>query len=62
MKLLEKNVVKIYNKKIQHDDSYFLTPNEMQQQRKIKMYTYKEKKTVAKLILQLFNNFTFFVL
>ena len=44
MKLLEKNAVKIYNKKIPHDDTYFLTPNEMKQLRKIKVCTYKAKK------------------
>ena len=47
MKLLEKNAVKIYNKKIPHDGSYFLTPNEMQQHRKIKMCIYKAKKKIS---------------
>ncbi len=43
MKLLVKNAIKIYNQKRPHYSNYMLTPNQMHQQNKIKMRTYKTK-------------------
>lgn len=43
MKLLVKNAIKIYNQKRPHYSNYMLTPNQMHQQNKIKMRTFKTK-------------------
>ena len=44
MKLLVKNAIEIYNQKRPHHSNYMLTPNQMHNQDKIKMRTYKTKK------------------
>ena len=43
MRVLVKNVIDIYNNKRPHYSNYMLTPNQMHQQNKIKMRTYKTK-------------------
>ena len=45
MEALVKNAVEIYNNKRPHYSNYMLTPNQMHQQNKIKMRTYKRKNT-----------------
>ena len=45
MKLLVKNAIDIYNQKRPHYSNYMLTPNQMHNQDKIKMRTYKTKNT-----------------
>ena len=45
MKALVKNAVEIYNNKRPHYSNYMLTPNQMHQQNKIAMRTYKRKNT-----------------
>lgn len=45
MKLLVKNAIEIYNQKRPHYSNYMLTPNQMHQQNKIQMRTYKRKNT-----------------
>ena len=45
MKALVKNAVEIYNNKRPHYSNYMLTPNQMHQQDKIAMRTYKRKNT-----------------
>jgi transposase InsO family protein len=45
MKLLVKNAIEIYNEKRPHHSNYMLTPNQMHQQNKIIMRTYKTKNT-----------------
>ena len=45
MKLLVKNAIQIYNQKKTHYSNYMLTPNQMHQQKKIIMRTYKRKNT-----------------
>ena len=42
-KLLVKNAIEIYNQKRPHYSNFLLTPNQMHQQNKIKMRTYKTK-------------------
>ena len=44
-KALVKNAIQIYNEKRPHYSNYMLTPNQMHQQNKIKMRTYKRKNT-----------------
>ncbi len=43
MKLIVKNAVEIYNQKRPHYSNHYLTPNQMHQQNKVKMRTYKTK-------------------
>ncbi len=43
IKVLVKNAIEIYNNKRPHYSNYMLTPNQMHQQNKIKMRTYKTK-------------------
>jgi putative transposase len=50
MKVLVKNVIDIYNNKRPHYSNYMLTPNQMHQQKKIEIRTYKRKNTCKKLI------------
>lgn len=45
MKLIVKNAIEIYNEKRPHYSNYMLTPNQMHQQNKITMRTYKRKNT-----------------
>ena len=45
MKLLVKDAIEIYNQKRPHYSNYMLTPNQMHQQSKIKIRTYKRKNT-----------------
>jgi transposase InsO family protein len=45
MKFLVKNAIQIYNEKRPHYSNYMLTPNQMHQQNKIIMRTYKTKNT-----------------
>lgn len=45
MKVLVKNAIEIYNQKRPHYSNYMLTPNQMHQQNKIQMRTYKRKNT-----------------
>ena len=45
IKLLVKDAIEIYNQKRPHYSNYMLTPNQMHQQSKIKMRTYKRKNT-----------------
>jgi transposase InsO family protein len=45
MKFLVKNAIEIYNEKRPHYSNYMLTPNQMHQQNKIIMRTYKTKNT-----------------
>jgi putative transposase len=45
MKLLVKNAIEIYNQKRPHYSNYMLTPDQMHQQNKIQMRTYKTKNT-----------------
>ena len=45
MKLLVKNAIEIYNEKRPHFSNYMLTPNQMHEQNKIIMRTYKTKNT-----------------
>ena len=48
MKIIVKNAIDIYNKKRPHYSNYMLTPNQMHQQDKIVMRTYKRKNTCKK--------------
>lgn len=50
MKVLVKNAIDIYNNKRPHYSNYMLTPNQMHQQKKIEIRTYKRKNTCKKLI------------
>lgn len=50
MKVLVKNAIDIYNNKRPHYSNYMLTPNQMHQQNKIEIRTYKTKNTCKKLI------------
>lgn len=50
MKILVKNAIDIYNNKRPHYSNYMLTPNQMHQQNKIEIRTYKRKNTCKKLI------------
>lgn len=50
MKALVKNAIDIYNNKRPHYSNYMLTPNQMHQQNKIEIRTYKRKNTCKKLI------------
>ena len=50
MKLLVKNAIEIYNQKRPHYSNYMLTLNQMHQQNKIQMRTYKRKNTCIKVI------------
>ncbi|MFH6946833.1 IS3 family transposase [Flavobacterium sp. FlaQc-50] len=45
MKILVKNAVSIYNNKRPHYSNYMLTPNQMHEQSKVEMRTYKTKNT-----------------
>ncbi|MEO7977701.1 DDE-type integrase/transposase/recombinase [Flavobacterium sp.] len=45
MKILVKNAVSIYNSKRPHYSNYMLTPNQMHEQSKVEMRTYKTKNT-----------------
>ena len=45
MKILVRNAIEIYNSKRPHYSNYMLTPNQMHQQNKITMRTYKTKNT-----------------
>ncbi|MFV0565029.1 MAG: IS3 family transposase [Flavobacteriaceae bacterium] len=45
MKILVKNAIEIYNSKRPHYSNFMLTPNQIHQQNKIKMRTYKTKNT-----------------
>lgn len=53
-KILVKNAIDIYNAKRPHYSNYMLTPNQMHEQNKIIMRTYKRKNTCKK-FLQVFN-------
>lgn len=55
MKSLVKQSIDTYNELRPHYSNYMLTPNQMHLQNTIKMRTYKTKKTLAKMILQVFN-------
>lgn len=48
MKIIVKNAIDIYNKKRPHYSNYMLTPNQMHQQDKIVMRTYKRNNTCKK--------------
>lgn len=48
MKIIVKNAIDIYNDKRPHYSNYMLTPNQMHQQDKIVMRTYKTKNTCEK--------------
>lgn len=48
MKALVKNVIDIYNNKRPHYSNYMLTPNQMHQQNRIEMRTYKRKTPAIK--------------
>ena len=50
MKIIVKNAIDIYNEKRPHYSNYMLTPNQMHQQDKIVMRTYKRKNTCKKAI------------
>ena len=50
MKLIVKNTIEIYNQKRPHYSNYFLTPNQMHQQNKIKMRTYKSKNSCKNIL------------
>ena len=45
MKLLVKDAIEIYNQKRPHYSNYMRTPNQMHQQNKVIMRTYKRKNT-----------------
>jgi putative transposase len=49
-KLLVKNAIEIYNQKRPHYSNFLLTPNQMHQQNKIKMRTYKTKNSYKNVI------------
>ena len=48
MKQIIKETIEIYNEKRPHYSNHMLTPNQMHQQNKLKMKTYKTKNTCKK--------------
>lgn len=53
MKNLVKDSIKIYNNKRPHYSNYYLTPQQMHQQQKIQMRTYKSKKLNEDILVEL---------